>query len=209
MPGVVLPIRISSAIRGDIISVNVYVSIEIVIVVDVDVVATPAAAPTPTATPSCPHSYADPERDRHPCGIISRRRVVNRGIGIQWTTDLGNAFLAQQSDVMDAVQRMRKKAQEKGNLKSNEQQKVETKVVENKSVIVVEQANPQVVYVPSYSPVVVYGAPVIIRQSLYDIGQRCHRLDAWIPRLLCHRIHKFFVFQFLIFFKPLLQLDDF
>src|ERR1700747_2786330 len=76
---------------------------------------------------------------------------------IQWTTDLGNAFLAQQSDVMDAVQRMRKKAQDKGNLKSTEQQKVETKVIENKSVIVVEQANPQVVYVPSYDPVVVYG----------------------------------------------------
>src|SRR6201993_1047748 len=76
---------------------------------------------------------------------------------IQWTTDLGNAFLAQQSDVMDAVQRMRKKAQDKGNLKSNEQQKVETKVIESKSVIVVEQANPQVIYVPSYDPVVVYG----------------------------------------------------
>ena len=60
---------------------------------------------------------------------------------IQWTTDLGNAFLSQQSDVMDAVQRMRKKAKDKGNLKSTEQQKVETKVVENKSVIVVEQAN--------------------------------------------------------------------
>jgi hypothetical protein len=76
---------------------------------------------------------------------------------IQWTTDLGNAFLAQQSDVMDAVQRMRKKAQDKGNLKSTAQQKVETKVIENKSVIVVEQANPQVIYVPSYDPVVVYG----------------------------------------------------
>src|SRR5690348_6882516 len=77
---------------------------------------------------------------------------------IQWTTDLGNAFLAQQSDVMDAVQRMRKKAKDKGNLKSNEQQKVETRVVENKQdVIVIEQANPQVVYVPSYDPVVVYG----------------------------------------------------
>jgi hypothetical protein len=79
---------------------------------------------------------------------------------IQWTTDLGNAFLAQQSDVMTAVQRMRKKAQDNGNLKSSEQQKVETKVVESKSVIVVEQANPQVVYVPSYNPVVVYGPPV-------------------------------------------------
>jgi hypothetical protein len=79
---------------------------------------------------------------------------------IQWTTDLGNAFLAQQSDVMDAVQRMRKKAQEKGNLKTGEQQKVETKVVESKQVIVIEQANPQVVYVPSYNPTVVYGPPV-------------------------------------------------
>jgi Protein of unknown function (DUF3300) len=79
---------------------------------------------------------------------------------IKWTTDLGNAFLAQQSDVMDAVQRMRKKAQDAGNLKSSEQQKVETKVVESKQVIVVEQANPQVVYVPSYNPTVVYGAPV-------------------------------------------------
>jgi hypothetical protein len=79
---------------------------------------------------------------------------------IQWTTDLGNAFLAQQSDVMDAVQRMRKKAQDTGNLKSTEQQMVETKVTESKSVIVIEQANPQVVYVPSYDPVVVYGPPV-------------------------------------------------
>jgi len=79
---------------------------------------------------------------------------------IKWTTDLGNAFLAQQGDVMDAVQRMRKKANESGNLKSSEQQKVETKVVESKQVIVIEQANPQVVYVPTYNPTVVYGAPV-------------------------------------------------
>jgi len=79
---------------------------------------------------------------------------------IQWTADLGNAFLAQQEDVMEAVQRMRKKAQEKGNLKTTEQQKVEVKVVESKQVVVIEQANPQVVYVPSYNPTVVYGPPV-------------------------------------------------
>jgi hypothetical protein len=86
---------------------------------------------------------------------------------LQWTTDLGNAFLAQQTDVMDAVQRMRKKAQDKGNLKTTEQQKVETKVIENKSVIVVEQANPQVVYVPSYDPVVVYGPPIYPYPPIY------------------------------------------
>jgi len=86
---------------------------------------------------------------------------------IQWTTDLGNAFLAQQSDVMDAVQRMRKKAQDTGNLKSTEQQQVETKVIENKTIIVVEQANPQVVYVPSYDPVVVYGPPIYPYPPIY------------------------------------------
>jgi hypothetical protein len=79
---------------------------------------------------------------------------------IKWTTDLGNAFLAQQSDVMDAVQRMRKKAQDAGNLKSTPQQKVETKVIESKQVVVIEQASPEVIYVPSYNPTVVYGPPV-------------------------------------------------
>src|SRR5262245_27089468 len=63
---------------------------------------------------------------------------------IQWTTDLGNAFLAQQNDLMDAVQRMRQKAQAQGNLKTTEQMKVETKVIESKSVIVVEPASPDV-----------------------------------------------------------------
>src|SRR4051794_1835489 len=51
---------------------------------------------------------------------------------IQWTSELGNAFLAQQPDVMQAVQRMRATAKDGGKLKSNEQIKVETKVVESK-----------------------------------------------------------------------------
>ena len=80
---------------------------------------------------------------------------------IQWTTDLGNAFLAQQADVMDAVQRMRKKAQDNGALESNEQQVVETEVVEEKTVIVVQPAQPEVIYVPTYSPTVVYGPPPV------------------------------------------------
>ena len=86
---------------------------------------------------------------------------------IQWTTDLGNAVLAQQSDVMDAVQRMRKKAKEKGALETNEQQKVETQVVETKEVIIIESASPEVIYVPSYSPVVVYGPPIYPYPPIY------------------------------------------
>jgi len=92
------------------------------------------------------------------------KRLTN---DIQWTTDLGNAFLAQQSDVMDAVQRMRKKAADSGNLKSNDQQKVETTTVESKQVIVIEQANPQVVYVPTYNPVDVYGPAVYPYPPIY------------------------------------------
>ena len=78
---------------------------------------------------------------------------------IQWMTDVGNAVLAQQKDVMDAVQRMRAKAQGTGNLKTGSEQKVETKTTQSgQEVIVVEQANPEAVYVPSYDPEVVYGA---------------------------------------------------
>jgi len=101
-------------------------------------------------------------------GLAAIPEVVKRlADDIQWTTDLGNAFLAQQSDVMDAVQRMRKKAQDSGNLKSTEQQKVETKVVESKQVVVIQQANPEVVYVPTYNPTVVYGPPVYPYPPIY------------------------------------------
>jgi hypothetical protein len=98
--------------------------------------------------------------------------VVQRLSGnIQWTTDLGNAFLAQQSDVMDAVQRMRGKAENKGALKTSAQQTVETKSVEGgKQVIVIEPADPEVVYVPSYDPTVVYGAPAYPYPSYYYPG---------------------------------------
>src|SRR5882757_6143957 len=94
-------------------------------------------------------------------GLSAMPDVVQRLAGnIQWTTDLGNAFLAQQSDVMEAVQRMRGKAEGKGTLKTSAQQTVQTKTVEGgKQVIVVEPAQSDVVYVPSYDPAVVYGPP--------------------------------------------------
>jgi hypothetical protein len=84
--------------------------------------------------------------------------VKNMTENIQWTTDLGNAFLAQESGVMDAVQRMRLKAYNNGTLQSTPQQIVQTKTVDNRPIITIEQADPQVVYVPSYDPTVVYGA---------------------------------------------------
>ena len=73
---------------------------------------------------------------------------------LDWTQKLGDAFLSQQKEVMDAVQRLRAKAQAAGNLQTTEQQKV---IVEEK-VIKIESPSPQVVYVPTYNPTVVYGA---------------------------------------------------
>ena len=72
---------------------------------------------------------------------------------LDWTQRLGDAFLAQQADVMDAVQRLRQQAQAAGTLKSTEQQTVTTEG----PAIVIQPANPQVVYVPVYNPTVVYG----------------------------------------------------
>ena len=92
-------------------------------------------------------------------GLIQTPEVVQRMAGnIQWTSDLGNAFLAQQTDVMAAVQRLRAKAQGTGNLKTSEQTVVQTETVPSgQQVIKIEQANPEVVYVPSYDSTVVYG----------------------------------------------------
>jgi hypothetical protein len=80
---------------------------------------------------------------------------------LDWTVKLGDAFIAQPKDVMNAVQRLRAKAQGAGNLASNAQQTVtvapSTTTGTTTQTIVIEQADPQVIYVPTYNPSVVYG----------------------------------------------------
>ena len=81
---------------------------------------------------------------------------------LSWTQQLGDAFLAQQEDVLAAVQTLRQLAKEEGNLESNEniiyeKQEVKTESGSTTTVIVAEPANPEVIYVPVYDPTVVYG----------------------------------------------------
>jgi hypothetical protein len=76
---------------------------------------------------------------------------------LDMTQKLGDAFLAQPKDVMDAVQRLRAKAQAAGNLKSSKEQTVSSEQQGTSTVIKIEPADPSVVYVPTYNPVVVYG----------------------------------------------------
>lgn len=75
---------------------------------------------------------------------------------LSWTTELGNAYYNQPSDVMNAVQALRQRAQASGSLQSTPQETVS----ENQGYIDLAPANPQVVYVPEYNPWAVYGAPL-------------------------------------------------
>jgi hypothetical protein len=81
---------------------------------------------------------------------------------LDWTQKLGDAFLAQQKEVFAAAQRLRARAKDSGNLKSNEQQNVVVEPApaggQTQTIVKIEPANPQVIYVPAYNPTVVYGA---------------------------------------------------
>jgi hypothetical protein len=72
---------------------------------------------------------------------------------LDWTKQLGDAFLAQEGDVMDTAQRLRRKARAAGHLLSDER----LRVLDDGTVVVVEYVNPSYVYVPYYDPWIVYG----------------------------------------------------
>ena len=76
---------------------------------------------------------------------------------LDWTQKLGDAVLAQQPDVMDAIQRLRTKADANKKLTSTKEQKVTKKQEQGKEVIVIEPTDPDTIYVPYYDPAVVYG----------------------------------------------------
>ena len=79
---------------------------------------------------------------------------------LAWTINLGNAFLAQAQDVMDAIQRQRQRAMGAGLLASNPQQLVQRSTEADQTLIEILPAQPEVVYVPVYDPVAIWGAPI-------------------------------------------------
>lgn len=90
--------------------------------------------------------------------------LANMDKNLSWTSSLGDAYVNQQQDVMNAVQVMRDRAEKAGNLRSTSQQKVSTQG----QTIVIEPADPQVVYVPQYDPWLVYGVPIGIWPGWYS-----------------------------------------
>jgi uncharacterized membrane protein YgcG len=87
----------------------------------------------------------------------------NMDKNLSWTSSLGDAYYNQQQDVMNAVQVMRQRAQEAGNLQTTPQQTVETQG----STIVIQPASPDVVYVPAYDPWLIYGFPIVAWPGWY------------------------------------------
>src|SRR5215472_1472873 len=97
--------------------------------------------------------------------------VLNRlSQNINWTTNLGNAFLGQQEGVMQASQRMRQRAQQNGALQSTPQQTVSTTAANGQNSITIEPASPEVVYVPQYTPEAVWGASAYYPSMYYPPG---------------------------------------
>jgi uncharacterized protein DUF3300 len=82
--------------------------------------------------------------------------LANMNQNLAWTSELGDAYVNQQQAVTQAVQNMRQKAQQAGNLKTTTQEKVTTQG----QTIVIQPAAPEVVYVPQYDPWLVYGYPL-------------------------------------------------
>ncbi len=87
----------------------------------------------------------------------------NMDKNISWTSSLGDAYYNQEQGVMDAIQVMRQKAEQAGNLKDTPQQTVQTQG----SDIVIQPTTPDVVYVPEYDPWLVYGYPVVAWPGWY------------------------------------------
>jgi uncharacterized membrane protein YgcG len=89
--------------------------------------------------------------------------LANMDKNLSWTSSLGDAYVNQEQDVMNAVQVMRSRAENAGNLKTTAQEKVSHK----DKAIVIEPADSEVVYVPQYDPWLVYGAPVLAWPGWY------------------------------------------
>jgi hypothetical protein len=90
--------------------------------------------------------------------------LANMDKNLSWTSSLGDAYVNQQQEVMNAVQEMRDRAQKAGNLKSTSQENVSNQG----QTIVIEPADPEVVYVPEYDPWLAYGEPIGIWPGWYS-----------------------------------------
>jgi uncharacterized protein DUF3300 len=89
--------------------------------------------------------------------------LANMNQNLAWTSELGDAYINQQQELTQAVQTMRQRAKQAGNLRTTPQEKVSTHGAD----IVIQPATTEVVYVPQYDPWLVYGDPLAVFPGWY------------------------------------------
>jgi hypothetical protein len=89
--------------------------------------------------------------------------LANMNQNLAWTSELGDAYVNQQQDVTQAIQVMRQRAKQAGNLKTTTQENVTTQG----QTIVIQPAAPDIVYVPQYDPWLAYGYPLAVFPGWY------------------------------------------
>lgn len=96
---------------------------------------------------------------------------------LDWTSELGQAYINDQAGVLDAAQRLRVQAQDVGNLQSSDEMEVDTVTQDNQQVVTISSPSPEVVYVPQYDPVAVYAPPptttttTVVKEEGYSGGE--------------------------------------
>jgi hypothetical protein len=190
---------------------DIRIAIEIVVVIDVDViVAAPAAAPTPAAAPERPHHHANAKRNRYSCGIVSRRWIINRRVGIDRRAVHDDGIIRR--DIND--------------LWISLFDHDHTLALDDFGFHLLLLGRFQIAGVLGFLAHALHGihhitllcqervaqirGPLnIVSQTLYHFGQPGQCLNAGIPGLLRNGISKRFILQRGILCQPLLELDEF
>ena len=195
---------------GAVAPIDVRVAIEIVVHVDVDVVMPPSATPAPTAAPERPHHDADAKRNRNSRGVVAGRRVVDRRVGIYRGTVYHHGV------VRRYIHDLRIRLFDHDHTFAFDDLRLYFLLLVRFQVAValglLAHALDGVHHIALLREegIAQVGGPLnVVGQSLDQVGETRQRLDAGIPWLLGNGIGECLVFQVLIFFKPLLELDDF
>src|SRR5271156_2479434 len=213
---IVLPAVASSTtglLRGTIAVTDVLavrVVNEVVIVIDVYVVVSsaPSSVVAPTSTPSCPDSQANTERDRHSRRVIAGRRIIDGWVGISWRAVHHHRVVA------GNVDDLRIGLLDHDHLFAFYYPRFNLHLLIGFEV-------PLFLCLRSHALHCIHGVVLlrqecvaefrgpldVIHQALDHIRKRGHGLDAWVPRLLLHRVSERFVLQSLVFLQPLLELN--
>jgi hypothetical protein len=192
-------------------AVDIRVAVEIIVVVYGDVVvAAPAAAIAPTTAPCRSHGQPHTEGNRHACGVIARRRIVDRRIGINWRSIHDHGVIAWNID------NFRIGLLDNHHLFGFHYLGLYRLLVGRFQVAGVLRLFPHalngshhVTFLDEECVTQIRGPLNVIGEAFYDFRDCGQALNAWVPGLFRDRIRKRLVLQVFVLCQPLLELHDF